>query len=229
MCGRFSLNAAEAELRRLFGYDGPALNLAPRYNIAPTQTTPVVAIGREGGRALVMMRWGLIPSWSDDMAIGAKLINARAETVAEKPAFRDAFRRRRCLVPADGFYEWQAVGGDRKQPYRIHRPDGGPFAFAGLWEQWQGAEGRVLSFTIVTTEANARLRPIHPRMPVILAPEDHAGWLDAAAPAEAAGGLLRPCPDDGLVAEPVGPRVNNVKNDDPSCFDPPDGPTTALE
>jgi putative SOS response-associated peptidase YedK len=221
MCGRFSLNAAEAELRRLFGYDGPPLNLAPRYNIAPTQTTPVIAIGREGGRALVVMRWGLVPSWAKDLKIGAKLINARADTVAQKPSFRAAFAKRRCLVPADGFYEWQAAEGGRKQPYRIHRPDGAPFAFAGLWEQWQGPDGRVLSFTIVTTEANARLRPIHARMPVILAAPDYEAWLDPAAPREAAQALLRPLPDDGLVAEPIGPRANNVKNDDPSVWDPP--------
>ncbi|MGE5145153.1 MAG: SOS response-associated peptidase, partial [Candidatus Eiseniibacteriota bacterium] len=123
MCGRFSLNAAEAELRRLFGYDGPALNLMPRYNIAPTQESPVVAIGREGGRALVMMRWGLVPSWAKDQKIASKLINARADTVADKPSFRAAFAKRRCLVPADGFYEWRVLAGSRKQPYRIHRPD----------------------------------------------------------------------------------------------------------
>lgn len=228
MCGRFSLNAAEAELRRLFGYDGPPLNLAPRYNIAPTQSAPVVAIGREGGRAMVMMRWGLVPSWAKDMTIGAKLINARSDSVAAKPSFRAAFAKRRCLVPADGFYEWRAVPGGRKQPYRIRRPDGGPFAFAGLWEQWQGPEGRLLSFTIVTTDANARLRPIHGRMPVVLAPEDFTGWLDAATPAKAALAMLRPCPDDWLVAEPVSTRVNNVRNDDPSCFDPPEGPVPPL-
>jgi putative SOS response-associated peptidase YedK len=228
MCGRFSLNAAEAELRRLFGFDGPPLNLMPRYNIAPTQTTPVVAIGRAGGRALVMMRWGLIPSWAKDMTIGAKLINARADTVAEKPSFRAAFAKRRCLVPADGFYEWQAAGG-RKQPYRIHRPDNAPFAFAGLWEQWRGPDGLVLTFTIVTTEANARLRPIHARMPVVLAPGDFATWLDAATPAQAALALLRPCPDDWLMAEPVGTRVNNVKNDDPSVWDPPEVPAPPSE
>jgi len=222
MCGRFSLNAAEAELRRLFGYDGPALNLAPRYNIAPTQTTPVVTIGREGHRVLVVMRWGLIPSWAKDMTIGAKLINARADTVAEKPAFRAAFAKRRCLIPADGFYEWQAVAGKAKQPYRIHQADGAPFAFAGLWEQWQGPEARVLTFTIVTTDANDRLRPIHDRMPVLLAPPDYAQWLDPATPAEAARALLRPAPNEALVAEPIGTRINNVRNDDPSCWDPPE-------
>ena len=228
MCGRFSLNAAEAELRRLFGYDGPPLNLMPRYNIAPTQTVPVVAVGREGNRVLVMMRWGLIPSWAKDLTGGAKLINARAEGIAEKPAFRDAFAKRRCFVPADGFYEWRELPGGRKQPYRIRRPDGAPFAFAGLWEQWRGPEGRVLSFTIVTTEANDRLRPIHGRMPVVLAPEDFATWLDAATPAQAALALLRPCPDGWLVAEPVGPRVNNVKNDDSTCWEPPEEPVPPL-
>ena len=229
MCGRFSLNAAEAELRRLFGYDGPPLNLAPRYNIAPTQTSPVVAVGREGTRKMVMMRWGLIPPWSKDMTGGAKLINARSDGVADKPSFRTAFAKRRCLVPADGFYEWQALPGGRKQPYRIHRPDGQPFAFAGLWEQWRGPDGPVLSFTIVTTEANDRLKPIHGRMPVVLAAEDFAIWLDGATTAQAAHALLRPCPDDWLVAEPVGTRVNNVKNDDPGCYDPPEAPVPPLE
>jgi len=228
MCGRFSLNAAEAELRRLFGYDGPPLNIPPRYNIAPTQTSPVVALGREGGRTLVMMRWGLVPSWSKDLKIGAKLINARADTVAEKPSFRSAFAKRRCLVPADGFYEWQAQAGGLKQPYRIHRPDGALFAFAGLWEQWQGPDGRVLSFTIVTTGANDRLRPIHDRMPVILEARDYKAWLDPAAPREAAHALLRPLPDDWLIAGPIGTRVNSVKNDDPSVWDPPeDTPKTS--
>jgi putative SOS response-associated peptidase YedK len=227
MCGRFSLNAAEAELRRLFGYDGPPLNLAPRYNIAPTQTTPVVALNREGRRALVVMRWGLIPSWAKDMSIGAKMINARAEGVAEKPAFRAAFAKRRCLVPADGFYEWQVVAGKAKQPYRIHQPDGAPFAFTGLWEQWRGPESVVLTFTIITTDANDRLRPIHDRMPVILAPAAYALWLDPATPAEAARALLRPAPSEALVAEPISTRINNVKNDDPSVWDPPERSKTS--
>jgi putative SOS response-associated peptidase YedK len=229
MCGRFSLRTPEAELRRLFGHDGPPLNLAPRYNIAPTQTTPVIAIGRTGRRTLVMMRWGLIPAWARDMSIGAKTINARADGVAEKPAFRAAFAKRRCLVPADGFYEWQAGAGKAKQPYLIHRPDGAPFAFAGLWEQWRGPEAAVLTFTIITTEANDRLRPIHARMPAILAPTDHARWLDPATPSEAARALLRPAPDDALVAEPIGTRINNVKNDDPAVWDPPGGADDAAE
>ena len=161
-------------MRRVFNVTGPLPNVPPRYNIAPTQDAPVVRQTKDADeREMDMLRWGLVPSWSQGPDSGYSMINARAETVATKPAFRSAFRFRRCLVPADGFYEWRKVAG-RKQPYRITVKDGEPFAFAGLWEHWTGPDGYVVqSFTIVVTEANELLRPIHDRMPVILDPADY--------------------------------------------------------
>jgi putative SOS response-associated peptidase YedK len=165
-----------------------------------------------GGRELALVRWGLIPAWAKEASIGGRLINARSETVAEKPAFRSAFRKRRCLVPADGFYEWRKrEGGGPKQPMLVRRRDGAPFAFAGLWEHWRGPEGEVQTCTILTTEANAVLAPIHDRMPVILDPAAYDRWLDPARPG--AEELLRPCSDGWLEAFPVSTRVNNVRND----------------
>ncbi len=237
MCGRYSLTTPVEGLRQLFEFPEQP-NLAPRYNIAPTQEVPAVRpappperssgeeggtkAGAGGGRQLAMLRWGLIPGWAKDPAIGSRMINARAETLAEKPAFRSAFRRRRCLVPADGFYEWRKQDKGPKQPYWIARPDGGPFAFAGLWERWRDPRdgARVESCTIVTTEANATLRPIYPRMPVILAPEAHALWLDPAAAPEALLALLRPAPEALLTPCAVSTRVNKVANDGPELIAP---------
>ena len=156
------------------------------------------------------MRWGLVPSWAKDVGIGSRMINARAEGIAAKPAFRAAFRQRRCLVPADGFYEWQKVAGG-KQPMLIRLRSGDPFAFAGLWERWRGPDGEVETGTIITTAPNAVTAPIHDRMPVILDPADYDRWLDPSQPDAAA--LLRPCPDDWLTAIPVSTRVNSPKND----------------
>ncbi len=220
MCGRYSITTPEEAVRRHFAYGGPPRNLAPRYNAAPTQALPVVRPGADGGRRLDLLRWGLIPSWAEDASIGSRLINARGETVAEKPAFREAFRQRRCLVPADGFYEW-ATGGKAKQPYRVTLDDGGVFGFAGLWERWDGPEGPVESFTIVTTEASASIAHIHPRMPVILDPDTYGAWLDTAMPLEDARASLRPAPAERLRATPVSTRVNAVRNDDPSVLEPP--------
>jgi putative SOS response-associated peptidase YedK len=174
MCGRYSLTTPTEALVALFAA-GPLEGFSPRYNIAPTQLVPAVRMS-EGERAWAWLRWGLIPSWAKDPAIGNRMINARAETVADKPAFRAALRRRRCLLPADGFYEWEKRDG-AKQPYHIALADRAPFAFAGLWEHWQGDEA-IESCTILTTAANRRLAPIHPRMPVILAPEHYDIWLD---------------------------------------------------
>lgn len=220
MCGRYSITTPEEAVRRHFGYGGPALNLQPRYNAAPTQALPVVRAGPEG-RTLALLRWGLVPSWARDIEVGAKMINARAETVAEKPAFRAAFAQRRCLVPADGFYEWPK-SGDRKQPYRVTLAEEPLFAFAGLWERWDGPDGPVETFTIVTTEAASSIAHIQPRMPVILDPADYGAWLDSAAARDDALALLRPFPDDRLRAEPVSRRVNSVRHDDPSVLGPPD-------
>ena len=221
MCGRYTLTAPPEAIQRTFEVPERP-NLPPRYNVAPTQAVPAVRVGDDGARHLVSLRWGLIPSWADDSTIGARLINARAETAASKPAFRAAFARRRCLIPADGFYEWRKPTrpGAAKQPYRIARPDGSLFAFAGLWESWRDpVSGAALeSCTILTTEANSALAPIHPRMPVILC--DHtafAAWLaPAATPFES---LLAPCPDDALFAHPVSPRVNKVAHDDPALIE----------
>ena len=174
-----------------------------------------------GQRQLAWLRWGLVPSWARDTAIGNRLINARAETAAEKPAFRAAFRSRRCLIVADGFYEWQRAG-NRKQPYFFHLRDDRPFAFAGLWEVWETPDrSRVESCTLLTTVANGLVRPIHDRMPVILAAADYTPWLDAGVeePKRLAS-LLGPYPSEAMAADPVGPRVNSPGNDDPGCIEP---------
>ena len=174
-----------------------------------------------GSRELVRLHWGLVPSWAKEEAIGSRLINARAETVTEKPAFRAAFRSRRCLVLADGFYEWQRLG-TRKQPYFISFRDRRPFAFAGLWERWQSGSGRsVESCTIITTSANEAVAPVHDRMPVILDPHDHAAWLDTGS--KESGDLihlLRPQPSEAMEAFPVSLLVNNPANDLPACREP---------
>jgi len=228
MCGRYSLTSPVEAMRRLFGFMGAPPNLPARFNIAPTQQVPIIRIGagRSGERELASLRWGLIPFWAKDASLGAKLINARAEGLAEKPSFRAAFRARRCLVPADGFYEWQA-SEQGKRPYRIGLTGGAAealplFAFAGLWERWEKAPDGVPveSCTIVTTEANALLRPIHGRMPVILAPETYGTWLDPKTPAKEALALLGPYPAEAMMAYPVSTRVNNVRNDDPLCIAP---------
>jgi putative SOS response-associated peptidase YedK len=222
MCGRFTLSSPPSVLARLFLLDQEPQQLAPRFNIAPTQKVAAVRGSEEPGhRRLDLLQWGLIPSWSKDPKIGSRMINARAETVAERPAFRAAFRRRRCLIAADGFYEW-VRRGPRKQPYHIRMRDGSPFGFAGLWERWQGPEGDPIeSCTVLTTTPNELLKPLHDRMPVILAPGDHAAWLD---PDQHEPGplrpLLRPFDPAAMEAYPVSLRVNNPGNDDPRCIEP---------
>jgi putative SOS response-associated peptidase YedK len=192
-----------------------------RYNIAPSQPVPVVANNRNG--EVDFFHWGLIPSWAKDPSIGHKLINARAESLAEKPSFKNALRRRRCLILADGFYEWyRAPEARTKTPVRIQMKSGRAFAFAGLWEYWQHPEGAsVLSCTIITTEPNTLMAQIHNRMPVILPPEDYALWLDPKErPAEALQDLLRPYEPEEMTAYPVSPLVNNPSNDVPACIEP---------
>lgn len=240
MCGRFTLRTPSAALIDHFDLDVRGDRQLPlfeaRYNIAPTQEILVVRKDTADGQPTgAMMRWGLIPSWSTGRKAGAQggahvvsgppMINARAETLAEKPMFASAVRRRRCLIPADGFYEWQQLPGSgrgKKQPYFIHRPDDGPFAFAGLWEIWKqpDADRAIESCTIVTTEATATLRELHDRMPVVLAPCDYAMWLDPKVEDPGAlKHLLAPCGEEELVAEPVGTHVNRVANDDPRCVE----------
>ncbi len=219
MCGRYSLTSPTEAMRQLFLFENLP-NLEPRYNIAPTQSAVVVRRDSAGGgRQLVLLRWGLVPAWAKELALGARTINARAETVAEKPSFRAAFRDRRCLVAADGFYEWQKTAAG-KQPWRVCLADRGPFAFAGLWERWQGPDGEVQTFTIVTTEASPGLRAIHPRMPVILDRQDHAAWLDPAASADRLKSLLKPFSDARMTAYRIDQRVGNVRNDDPGLIEP---------
>lgn len=213
MCGRFTLTVPGEQASQQFGLSKAATTLAPRYNIAPTQ--PVAAVrAAEGGRELALLRWGLIPPWAKDLSIGARMINARAETAAEKPAFRSAMKQRRCLILADGFYEWQTTGAG-KQPFYFRVEGGRPFAFAGLWEQWRGPQGdQIESCTILTTEANDLVRPLHDRMPVILRPEDYARWLDPALrDAGAVADLLAPYPADAMLTYPVSKAVNRVSND----------------
>ncbi len=214
MCGRYAITLPPEAMRDVFGYvEQP--NFPPRFNVAPTQPVPIVRKDDDGQRHFVLVRWGLVPSWARE--VGAKpLINARGETVAEKPSFRNSFRRRRCLVPADAFYEWQARKDGPKQPYLIRRPDRAPFAFAGVWEHWQTPEGSELeSCAIVTTGANATLKPIHHRMPVILDEADWETWLDTSETrTKEAAALMQPAPDDLLETVPVSTRVNSVANDD---------------
>lgn len=216
MCGRFTLSVSAEDLARLFALAPSQVPpLLPRYNIAPTQPVVVVRTDRAGDREAVFMRWGLIPSWARDPAIGGRMINARSETAAEKPAFRAAIRRRRCLVPADGFYEWRAEGRI-KQPYYIHPAEGVLLAIAGLWERWLAPDGGdIETCTLLTTAANEAVAALHDRMPVILAPQDFSRWLDPAVTDPAAiADLLRPVAPDRLTWQPVSTRVNRVGEDD---------------
>jgi putative SOS response-associated peptidase YedK len=213
MCGRYTLTTPVARLAERFRLDATP-SLPFRYNVAPSQPVPAVRAGPEGGRSLALLRWGLVPSWAADPSIGNRLVNARSETVAEKPAFRAAFRQRRCLLPADGFFEWRKEGR-QKQPYWFRLRDAGPFAFAGLWEQWTAPDGaRVESAAVLTTAANELVRPLHDRMPVILRPEDHDRWL-APGPGDAA--LLVPYPAGEMTATPVSRWVNDARHEGPEC------------
>lgn len=219
MCGRFTLTTNLGAIAARFGVSRFLEEVGPRYNIAPTQT--VIVVNDDGTRRLTQMRWGLIPSWAKDPAIGNRMINARAETVATKPAFRVALRKRRGLIPADGFYEWQPVGR-RKQPVRIVLKTREPFGFAGLWESWTSPEGEESrSCTIITTEANELLTPIHDRMPVILNHDAEAVWLDPTIQDSARLlPLLRPYPSEEMEIYQVSTRVNNPDRDGPECIKP---------
>ena len=215
MCGRFANNISPDELLSYFGLDKQALLLEARYNIAPSQDVAVIRL-QEGKRTLSFLRWGLVPHWAKDVKIGYKMINARAETLASKPSFRSAFRTRRCIIPASGFYEWKKSGAS-KQPYYIYRKDGAPMALAGLWEQWEDPEkpGEVVeSCTIITTEANAQVAELHNRMPAMLEREDFGLWLDSEqqSPKDLLP-LLRPAREGILVLRPVSGYVNKPGNE----------------
>lgn len=219
MCGRFTLTQSTSVVAERFGAQWVLFEFPPRYNVAPSQ--PVAVIVQNGGRKLDAYRWGLIPFWARDPEIGNRLINARVETLSEKPAFKHSLVRRRCLIPADGFYEWRK-DGNRRTPIYIRRRGGELFAFAGLWDEWQSPDGSpVRTCTIITTEPNALIAPIHNRMPAILRPEQEAIWLDPAIkdPARILS-LLAPYPAEELEAYPVSTHVNNPSHDDALCIQP---------
>jgi putative SOS response-associated peptidase YedK len=221
MCGRFTQTASPEVIAQQFALTDPPL-FTPRYNIAPSQPIAAIRIDPDTTtRTLVMLRWGLIPSWAKDPKIGNHCINAKAETVAEKPSFRSAFKTRRCLIVATGFYEWHAQG-HAKQPMWIGLRSQQPFAFAGLWEHWTPSDGQPLeTCTIITTEPNDLLAPIHNRMPAILAPTAYDQWLDPTFQhTEPLKALLRPYPSEELMAYPVSTLVNNPRHDAPQCLEP---------
>jgi putative SOS response-associated peptidase YedK len=223
VCGRYTLLASGERLAEAFGLTAQP-SLFPRYNIAPTQAVPVVRVLRANPgtkeRELVPLRWGLVPSWADDPAAGNRLINARAETVATKPSFREAFRHRRYLVPADEFYEWKKEG-KAKRPVYVKRRDGQPFAFAGLWEEWERGGEVIESCAVITTQASDLMAEFHDRMPVILDPEDYGLWLDPSVhDPRLLGPLLRPYPSEQLVAHPVDKLVNDPRHEGPGCVEP---------
>jgi putative SOS response-associated peptidase YedK len=218
VCGRFALFAAGNQLAEHFGL-AEVPRLDARYNIAPTQAVAVIRAS-DGGRRLAWLRWGLIPSWASDPAIGNKLLNARCETVAAKPSFRSAFRQRRCLIPASGFYEWHKMGAGRKQPYFIRPREGGLFGFAGLWERWLDGSGQPLeTCTILTTEANEVMQALHDRMPVILGNDGAARWLDPRASPDALRALFAPYPGERLEVLPVGAWVSDPRHEGPRCLE----------
>jgi putative SOS response-associated peptidase YedK len=218
MCGRYAITSSPEAMRALFRYREEDC-FPPRYNIAPTQPIPVVR-RVQGEPSFALMRWGLIPSWVRDPGVFSLLVNARGESVNDRPAFRHAMKRRRCLVPADGFYEWKDEGG-RKRPYFVRKKDGGPIAFAGLWETWTGPDGEEIDTVCIVTQANRVLAPIHDRMPVIVAPEAFDFWLDCdRVDATTAAALIAPAPDAMLEAWEVSLAVNRTANDSPALIEP---------
>jgi putative SOS response-associated peptidase YedK len=228
MCGRYVQTSPVEALRAVFDFQGPGLNLAPHWNAAPTQDLPVVRRRDDGQRELVLMRWGLVPYWATDPSVGSRMINARGESVAEKPAFRAAFQSRRCLIPADGFYEWQEnqPDGAPNKPFYVRHKDAMPFAFAGLWEKWSRPEGGILeTFAIVNTAATGAMTKIHERIPVVLATSDYAAWL---APTGEKLYLVKAPPSEWFVVTPIGTHVNNVRNDDERCIAPLDETTAVV-
>jgi len=221
MCGRFTLTVDPAELQDTFSnYTFPS-KFAPRFNIAPSQ--PILAIPNDGLNKADFFIWGLIPMWAKDPIIGNRLINARGETIAEKPSFRGSFKHKRCLILADGFYEWKSTAGKKtKTPYFIHMKDRTPFAFAGLWDAWESSDGSsIKTCTIITTEPNKLMESLHNRMPVILHPRDYGKWLDASPQTpENLLPLIKPYPADDMSAYPVSMLVNKPSNDSPELVVP---------
>jgi putative SOS response-associated peptidase YedK len=227
MCGRFARKSTQQVLADWFGVELEEMPwFAPSYNVAPQSVQPVVRLSRDTGtREFAQMRWGLVPFWAKDTKLGYSTINARAEEAASKPAFREALKKRRCLVPADAFYEWRRIDKKTKYPFAIALKSGEPYAMAGLWEHWLPKEGEALeTFTILTTDPNELMEPIHNRMPVIVAERDYERWLDPGGldpgdPARLPMDLLRPYPADQMTAWPVNERVGNVRNNDPQLLE----------
>jgi len=218
MCGRFTLHHSTEDIAERFGVEQILMDLVPRYNIAPSQ--PVSAIVQHESRTLEQLQWGLIPSWAEDPAIGNRMINARSESAREKPAFRDAFRRHRCLIPASGYYEWKRVR-ERTLPHYIYRANEEPFAMAGLWEEWNApGGGLVRTCAVLTTEPNPFAATIHNRMPAILSGQERDQWLDPQTGTAGLQELLRAYPHDDLTAYEVEMSVNKADFDDPSCVTP---------
>lgn len=221
MCGRFARRSTQQVLADWFGVDLEEMPwFAPSYNAAPQSTQPVVRLNADTGkREFALMRWGLVPYWAKDAKVGYSTINARAEEVANKPLYREAFKRRRCLIPSDAFYEWQQTGTKTKQPFAFALASGEPYAFAGLWERWRPKEGEPLeTFTILTTDPNELAERVHDRMPVILAPKDYDRWMEPGDPVRPPLDLLRPYPAEKMRAWTVSERVGNTRNDDPDLL-----------
>ncbi len=218
MCGRYTLTRSIKEIAEHFRARITGMNFGPRFNVAPTQTLPVAILADEDIE-LRAMRWGLVPSWAKEESIGNRMINARAETVAEKPSFRSSFKSQRCLIPCDGFYEW-VPGSKGKTPHYIHRKDNGLFAFAGLWAEWTGGEEPLRTYTIITTTANKALQPLHDRMPVILPPDLYPHWLNSKTSTDDLHRMLKPLAGDLLEYFPVSKTVNSPKNESPDCLLP---------
>jgi putative SOS response-associated peptidase YedK len=224
MCGRYVRRSDKQRIAEYFAVHGPSLpDFGPSWNVAPQTFQPVVRLNRDTGeRELVLMRWGLIPFWAKDPSIALRTINAKAETITTAPAFREAFKYRRCLVPADAFYEWQKLDAKNKQPFAIAMKDGKPYAFAGLWEKWKDRKGgtELLTFTVITTDPNEVVQPMHDRMPVIIPERDYNRWLDVSDTQRLPIDLLRPYEADRMTAWKVGKEVGNVKNDNPELIEP---------
>lgn len=224
MCGRYALYVPVSEFLDYFAAKFEDLDWQPHYNVAPLQFVPVIRQRPSGERVAQLLRWGLIPSWAKDESIGGKLINARGETVGEKPAFRSAFKSRRCIIPASGFFEWQAMAGG-KQPFFIQPAEAPVFGLAGLWERWSQPDGSPLdTFTVITVGANEVMQAVHDRMPVILDPDDFASWLNKETPPDIASGLIQPCDPALLKMHPVSKAVGNVRNDSPELILPTASP-----
>jgi len=231
MCGRFARRSTQEVLADWFGVELEDMPwFSPTFNAAPQSVQPVVRLNRDSGaREFAMLRWGLVPFWAKDAKIGNATINARAEEAATKPMFREAFKKRRCLIPADAFYEWRRVDGKAKIPFAFALASKQPYAFAGLWERWQPKDSEPLeTFTILTTDPNALVEPTHNRMPVILEPGDYDRWIEPGDPARPPIDLLRPLPAEKMLAWPVSERVGNVRNDDSQLLEPVEAAANAM-